>query len=201
MRLCPNCNAVVTPGASDCALCGHILASPATSAGLRGWILHRERGLSRLLAAVALLGFLLSLLAHVASIFGVDVQSDVSEIWLLHVGMFIVFVPMVLASMNSDIGAIFRGLPAAAAVLLGILIPYAVVNFFILAGSAMSGLPAVRDGAYVIERRGEVVRQISEEEYRARRADELRAMSAYWLAFYYVPFAFFYSRARTRTND
>jgi len=63
--------------------CGHGLApqSPFT------------RSFKRLLGVLALVGFVASLIVHVTALFGID-PPRLS--WLLHVGVFLVFIPMVL---------------------------------------------------------------------------------------------------------
>ncbi|WP_433867480.1 hypothetical protein [Ralstonia wenshanensis] len=48
------------------------------------------------LGVVALSGFLLSLLAHVMALMGIDLSASVPAIWDLHFGIFVVFIPFVL---------------------------------------------------------------------------------------------------------
>ena len=47
----------------------------------------------RMLGIIALIGFILSLAAHIAALCGVAVAEHIPFIWLLHVGVFAVFVP------------------------------------------------------------------------------------------------------------
>ena len=51
------------------------------------------RSFKRLLGGLALVGFMASLIVHAATLFGVD-PPRLS--WLLHVGVFLVFIPMIL---------------------------------------------------------------------------------------------------------
>src|SRR5687768_4728363 len=45
---------------------------------------------------LAVIGLLLSAAAHVSTFFGVDPQELFPGIWLLHIGIFVVFVPAVV---------------------------------------------------------------------------------------------------------
>jgi len=156
--------------------------------------------MSAVFAGLALGGFILALAAHVASLYGVDVQSLVPAVWALHVGIFIVFVPMIFQQRSSDFAsdrfAMFRGLPLWASATIAALFAYAFLNFFLPFGSGMDGSPSIRDGAFVLEQKGRLVREISETEYHARCAAVLRGFSGHWLLFYFVPFTHFALRRK-----
>lgn len=158
--------------------------------------------MNTILGGLALVGFGLSLLAHVAALFGVDVQTHVPSVWLLHVGIFVVFVPMVfqLRSLGSstDARALLRGIPVWPALLVVLLFVYALVNFLVFVGGSGPGSPALRGSSFVLERKGVLIRQITESEYRTFRAAEIRGFSGHWLVFYFVPFTHFILRRRER---
>lgn len=148
----------------------------------------------------ALAGFALALLVHLASISGIDVHSEIPIVWALHVGVFIVFVPMVfqLITSNSAVDRfmLLRGMPVWSIVVIAILIIYAFLNFFLAFSGAAEGFPAVQNGAFVLEQKGRLVRIISEAEYHSRQASVLRGFSGHWLIFYFVPFAHFVLRRK-----
>jgi hypothetical protein len=156
-------------------------------------------------AGLALGGFLLALVSHVASLWGIDVQSQVPAVWLLHLGVFIVFIPMVfqLRSTNSkeDRYAMFRGLPGWAGAAIALLMAYAVLNFFLAFSGAADGSPAIQNGAFVLQQKGRLVREISEAEYHARQATVLRGFSGHWLIFYFVPFTHFALRKNIAASE
>lgn len=54
--------------------------------------------MNRFLSILALVGLTLAATVHVASLAGIDVSERVPFVWVLHVGVFIVFVPFVLSS-------------------------------------------------------------------------------------------------------
>jgi len=68
---------------------------------------------------------------------------------------------------------------------------YAVLNFALFIVSTQGGIPSIQDGKYVLENHGRLVREITQAEYVAFRANELRGFSGHWLVFYFVPFAYF----------
>lgn len=156
--------------------------------------------MNTILGWTALAGFLLSLGAHAFSLFGVDVQSRVPMVWLLHVGIFLVFIPMVFqlrsVASGGSVRALLRGIPVWPALLVVLLFAYALVNFFVAFGGSGQGAPTVRGNGFVLERKGVVIRQITEAEYRSLRAAEIRGFSGHWLVFYFVPFTHFLLRRR-----
>jgi len=156
-------------------------------------------------AGLALGGFLLALASHIAALWGVDVQSQVSAVWLLHLGVFIVFIPMVFQLRSSDLKsdrfAVFRGLPGWAGAATALLMAYVFLNFFLAFPGATDGSPAVQNGAFVLQQKGRLVREISEAEYHARQATILRGFSGHWLLFYFVSFTHFALRKKASASE
>jgi hypothetical protein len=155
----------------------------------------------RTLAFLALCGLALSAVVHIAGYFGIDVQSAWPSVWLLHVGIFIVFIPMVLVASSESQAernyGYFPGLSLSTGISMGVLATYATINFFIFAGESMNGSAAMHNGEFVLEHRGKIIRTLSSEEFKDRRAAEVRGMSGHWLLFYYLPFVFFNSRTKS----
>jgi hypothetical protein len=151
--------------------------------------------MNTILGCLALRGFVLSLGAHLSALLGVDVQARVPGVWLLHVGIFLVFIPMVLQLRSvTSARALLRGIPVWATLLLVLLFLYAFVNFVVVFGGSDWGAPAMRGDAFVLERKGVLIRQITESEYRSLCAARIRGFSGHWLVFYFVPFTHFLLR-------
>lgn len=154
--------------------------------------------MKRSIGWIALGGFVVSLVVHTAAILGTDVQERFPFIWILHVGMFIVFVPMVLAVRKQpgrgNIMALLGTFSPWAGVIAPLLFAYVIVNFGIFMVGSADGTPALREGKYVLHHKGEVIREISATEYHERNAAVLRGFSGHWLLFYFVPFVFFAAR-------
>jgi hypothetical protein len=141
---------------------------------------------------LALLLFCVSMVVHVAAVLGVDVQDRVPLVWLLHVGVFVVAVPMILAMRkwkSGSFSSLLRGLPIWARAFTISLLAYVVLNFISFMASAADGQPAERDHRYLLEDRGKFVRELTAEEYHSRCARTVRGFSGHWLAFYFLSFA------------
>lgn len=152
--------------------------------------------MNRFLGFAALTGLVLAAVAHVCALAGIDVAERVPSVWLLHVGIFIVFIPFVVSSRKilgkqpslADMRALVPG--RVFAVGLAIFI-YAIINFVLFAVATQGGNPVVEAGQYLLKSHGHLIRELSRPEYEALRANELRGFSGHWLFFYFVPFAYF----------
>jgi len=152
--------------------------------------------MNRFLGFAALTGLVLSAIAHVCALAGIDVAERVPSVWLLHVGIFLVFFPLVFSSRKvfgkrpslADMRALVPG--RVYAVGLAIFI-YAMVNFALFLVATEGGNPAIEAGQYVLKNHGRLIRELTFAEYEALRANELRGFSGHWLFFYFVPFAYF----------
>ena len=61
--------------------------------------------MNRLFAAFALLGLLSSLAVHLAALLGIDLATRFPAVWLLHLGIFVVFIPCVFQARREPVGA------------------------------------------------------------------------------------------------
>ena|SRR5690606_19653035 len=153
----------------------------------------------RLLGYLALTGLVVSLGAHIWASLGKDLASEFPQIWLLHVGMFVVFVPLIFISrydLSSDPEqkGWTAGLPGWAKILGILVLAYAALNFLLVLAKTGGGSPVARDGAFVLLNHGKVVRVITELEHAVLAAEQLRGFSGLWLVFYFWPAAYFLLR-------
>lgn len=157
------------------------------------------RNVRLLLGTVSAIGFVAALLVHLAALRGVDVAARIPAIWLLHLGIFAILVPLVFL-LRRDFGArtslsrIAKALPLPAVILGGVVLAYAIVNFMLFIQATEGGSPAMQDGTYFLMDHARVVREITSAEHTAFRANEVRGFSGHWLFFYYVStiFGFFW---------
>ena len=169
-----------------------------------------------LLAAV---GLALAVIAHALTFYpGASIiTEDGSPVWLLHIGIFVVFVPMVF-SMQWEFGtrrdrAAQRGdWPArratwaaqmsffprwARAVIVAAMV-YTAYNFF--TALPFGGTPQVRNGQFVLVSHGTFIRTLSEDEYLAMKRGEVRGFSGHWIFFYLVPTLYFLFGRHPQSN-
>ena len=149
---------------------------------------------------LATLGFLAALGVHVGALLGMPVQDQIPQVWVLHVGVFVVFIPAFFHlkkhTEKGDPLGYFRRMPAWAVVLLLALFLYLFLNFSVLRSAPGEGTPDIRNGQYVLHKKGHVLREISQAEYRAGRAAEARLSSGHWLLFYALSAAVFLVRSK-----
>ena len=143
-------------------------------------------------AFLAALGLFLSAASHVSTFFGVEPQKQWPGIWLLHLGIFAVFVPAILVGKRSqnDFTSWRKALapaPAWMRWLLMIIVIYAPLNMLAFAMACGMGGPQKRpDGTYALMSHGHVVREISAPEYHRALGFEFRFISCWWMMFYGV---------------
>ena len=154
---------------------------------------------------LALVGLLVSLAANVSTYLGVDPQQAFPHVWLLHFGMFVVFIPAAVLhnTVRGDRGegrrrrGSFTNMPRWMRVCMGVLFAYALVNAF-TTWPRLEGSPQVdrSTGGFVLNERGKVVRRLSAAEYHHHRALEVRGMSGHWMMLYGLSAATIWSATR-----
>lgn len=160
--------------------------------------------MKKILFYVAVAGWALGLIVHLLSAAGTDVADKVPFIRLLHIGIFIVWIPAILelnknklqkASPNtismmrmssSDFyKALFGHCPKWLVIIAIGGFVYAFINF-ILFVTTRQGMVNIEGGQYVLHDFGQTNKTISEQEYHLHKAYELRGFSGHWIAFYGV---------------
>ncbi len=159
---------------------------------------------------LALAGWIMATVAHILSLVRMDVAEIFPYIWLLHIGIFVVFVPMVFDMQkneelkeykNSILGkkinviemykVIFKYTPKWMFVLVAICFCYGIINF-ILFFFEQHGTASIHNGIYVLENRGQFIRNITEKEYHYYIAQNVRGFSGHWMVFYSFATAYLY---------
>jgi len=155
--------------------------------------------MTKLIGGVAFVGFCLSIPVHIAALLGHDVFSRHPEALLLHVGIFLVVVPLVFVERRrTRLETTLRErAPRAVVVIAAALVVYAIVNFAIFIATGYEGGPEIRDGRTVLLSHGRFVRELTLAQYVAARANEARGFPGHWMVFYFVPFAYFWFADRS----
>jgi hypothetical protein len=157
-------------------------------------------------------GWTLGLTAHLLSIADIDVQEKVPYIWILHIGIFIVWLPTIFdLRKNEDLKAyqkagmlnslnpfgvfkvIFKNTPNWLKMIAIIGFYYAFVNFVYLVFMTSSvGTPDIKDGQFTLQDHGQFIRTLTSREYHHYKAAEMRLFSGHWIAFYGLAMAVLY---------
>lgn len=136
---------------------------------------------ANIFSLIALAGFIASLLAHIAGYAGIDRPLGLDP-WPLHVGIFVVWLPSVLAAqkLSKDFPqkdmwkATLRGCPKWIRYMLFGLFGYAILSFL----------------AFFIST-----------ENSQNEASTIRGFSGHWLVFYFAAFAILQSYSRVAISD
>jgi hypothetical protein len=164
--------------------------------------------MNKIFFKIASVGFALGLLVHLISLSGIYIGDKVPFVWLLHVGIFVVFIPAIFyLNSNEEMKElkakrrqnpirvykiVFKNAPVAFKIILAFIFVYAMLNFMFFMQQSEGGGPGISGGKYVLENHGTIIRELSQAEYFKFKANELRGFSGHWLIFYSFAMAIFW---------
>lgn len=162
--------------------------------------------------AAAVLGWIASIICHILSLRGVDLEVTFPSALLLHFGVFAVWIPTViyLRSQIADPGNgidpfpflqfLWQRTPKVIVVLAltGCLLGMIQMP---LRMRGESGTPSFRDGKYILHGHGTFIREISEAEFHALNAKSFAMFSGIWIAFYGIGAAVCYPFAEQKDKE
>ena len=144
------------------------------------------------------IGFFASLLVHLTTFLGLNLAKYVPWVWGLHLGCFVATIPLLFVQgfkRKKDFWhKLFAPMPRWAQYIIRGFFIYALINFALFFFLSHGGTPEVRDGKYVLHSHGQVIRELSEEEYEHQNAYVLRGFSGHWMIFYLLPALYFWYR-------
>ena len=154
--------------------------------------------MKRALGIFAFAGFCLSLFVHLTTFFGIDPAKHVPFVWVLHIGIFICFVPLIFAQgfppKENFWQKLMARLPPWQRYAVKGFFAYAVINFALFFYLTSGGSAQERDGKYVLLNHGTLIRELSADEYERQNAYTIRGFSGHWMVFYLVPALYFLPR-------
>lgn len=158
--------------------------------------------MKKLLFYFAATGWTLGLMVHLFSIADIDITEKVPLVWVLHIGIFVVWLPAILElKKNKELQEyqqsgmmtkmnffpffkiIFKQTPTWLSILAIAGAFYAAINFLLFL-SGEQGTPRIQEGQYFRYDHAQLIKTLTEQEYHHLRANEMRAFSGHWLAFY-----------------
>lgn len=156
----------------------------------------------RLLAALALTGFFLGLSVHIATFFGIDISSRYPMVWLLHIGIFVVFIPMSIMEKRDrqirNSNEFLANVPGWVNKVLTILFVYLLINFALFFYNSGGGSVREDKGVFILQKHG-IKTMISAQEYHQQKVYILRGFSGHWLLFYLMPGLYFLTSKKDKT--
>lgn len=159
--------------------------------------------MKQILFYFAFTGWSVALIVHLLSIAEYNAAENFPFIWLLHIGVFVVWLPAVLILIKNEELKAFRQSgslkqlnPIAASKIFFGQTPtwmtiiavagffYAIVNFVLFMTSSHMGVPDIKNGQYMLHDHGKLIKTLTEQEYYHYKANEVRFFSGHWLMFY-----------------
>lgn len=158
---------------------------------------------------LAAAGWIISLVIHILSLAKTDVEASIPYIWILHIGIFAVWIPAirVLRLFRANQGGkklfdIYRFVILNAPVWLAVLaigsFVYCIIGSFIFL-FMKEGTPGIINGQFVLHNHGKILHIITEGEYHQAKAGVMRLFSGVWLAFYGMAAAILYRKENAET--
>jgi hypothetical protein len=166
----------------------------------------------------AITGWIMGLIVHLLSVADYDVTKKIPFVWILHIGIFVVWLPTILTLRNNEelkayqqaakekqknpivlMKIIFRQAPTWLSIIAAGGFFYAFINFMLFMAS-QDGVPSIKDGQFILHNHGQLIKTLTEQEYNHYKANEVRGFSGHWLAFYGVAAAILFPFKRQATN-
>ncbi len=167
--------------------------------------------MKKFLFILACIGWTISLLFHlIALLVDYNISEQFPFVWLLHIGIFVVWLPTVLSlknnielkglRQNNTLGfakhknffkTIFRHTPTWLTIIAAIGFIHALFNFIIII-AIQPYTAEIKNGAYILQNHGHTIKTITEMEYNHYSALQLMLFSGHWIAFYGIAAAVLY---------
>jgi hypothetical protein len=147
----------------------------------------------RSLAVVSACGFTASVVAYVESYFGASMEEIVRSAILLHIGVFILLLPMFAVEYSGINDRSFfwkgfaQGRPKWAVSVIKLLGLFFAIHFVLFLVQSHAASPEIINGQYVLNSHGKIVKVLAEPEYLRLKGAELRLFATGWMFFYFVP--------------
>ena len=154
---------------------------------------------------ISVFGLAASMVAHFSTFFGVNPQRIFPGVWLLHVILFVVFIPTIVycgkdckkVKREDHWKVVTANAPGWMKWLTAFLFVYALFNFFFtIFVMNEGGGPGKIDGRKVLHDHGKIIRELTDEEYEQHQAYEVRTASGHWMVFYAVCVTLLYSKLK-----
>jgi hypothetical protein len=157
----------------------------------------------RILGIAGAFGLSASAAAFIGSFFGLTLDKMEKWPFVLHGGIFLLFLPMVTIEYPAIKANVFfwkefeRGKPRWLHSAIYASFVLFVIIFVLFAVLSRVASPEIQNGQYVLNDHGNIIRVLSETEYLRLKGWELRMFASGWMCFY-VPITAYWWYPRTR---
>lgn len=137
----------------------------------------------------------IAIVINILTIFNIDVADSFPFVWILHLGIFAIILPIILSQAGSkndkatrqkfNLIAVFKGAPIWIPILAIGGIVCAIIGLIFFMESSIDGTVAFdTETGYYLHNRGKFIKNITEEQYHIYNAEILQGFSTVWIWFY-----------------
>ena len=149
-------------------------------------------------AILSWFGFVASMFVFLRAITGTDLSISYKNVWLLQIGVIVIFVPFVLQSRSIGLREAVHFKPRWVLLVVAGLLLNVLCCFLLYALEYGGSMPVDTLNGFVLRNNGVVVRELSETEFQRAKAQLIRGVSAGWLLFYSLPALFYTLRGTSK---
>ena len=169
--------------------------------------------MNKTLSIIAGVALFIGLVVHILALSGIDISERLPFVWLLHVGIFVIWLPAILhlksipelkrkdRKPNDLIKVIFWDKPKILILITIACFVYATLNFILFMAASEGGVSSIMDGKFVLHNHGSIIRELTEVEYHKMKANEVRGFSGHWMAFYSVAMMVLWPNKNTNRSN
>jgi hypothetical protein len=140
----------------------------------------------KVIAIAAAPGLIAGVYIFIASFCGLTMEKLGAKAFLLHFGIFVLFIPLVTVERWSKGVDPLRGKPRWVVRSMQILFLEFLAVFVAFLALSNTGSPEIINGEYVLNSHGKIIKYISEREYLFLKGWELRFFASGWILGYYA---------------
>lgn len=155
----------------------------------------------KILGFLSVLGFVAAFIIHTLTFFGIDSSKYFYGVWCLHIGVFIVFIPLTISAKKEKNSDEYSKMPSWAKLVIAAIFVYALVNIALFFFFSEGGSPTIINDQYVLLDHGKLIRQLTEVEYNWQKAYVLRGFSGHWLLFYLISACHYFLKEQNELED
>jgi hypothetical protein len=160
----------------------------------------------RSLAFVSACALVAALIVYGVSFMGATMDAVFRWAMFLHVGVFALLLPMYAVEYSTIRksrfvwDAIWRGIPKWGVRASRIVALIFAAHFVLFLVQSHAASPEIKDGQYVLNNHGQIVKELTEAQYRWLKGCELRLFATGWMSFYLVLTLYWWVPRRASTE-
>ncbi|MFY9909955.1 MAG: hypothetical protein WCF22_07060 [Candidatus Sulfotelmatobacter sp.] len=152
----------------------------------------------RVLAVLAACGLVTSAFVYIGSYVGMTMDGLFRWAFVLHVGVFILLLPMFALEYSALNARTFfwkgfaEAMPKWVVPTIKLLGVFFTIHFLLFLIQSHAASPQIKSGEYVLDNHGQIVKVLTQREYLGLKGAELRLFATGWMFFYFVPAAYWW---------